>query len=199
MGKARGKVRKADTWKQKQWFAVEAPSIFDNKEICVAPAREIDEIYGRVFETSMFSLTGDFRSAHIKLSFKAYDRKNDIIQTKYIGHDFTRDYLRALVRRGSSLVVGIFNIVTKDRYKLRVTCLIFTQRRAKTHQQKLIRAIMNEVIHAAAEKLDYIEFVQDAVSGEMAQAMFDECKIILPVRKSEIMKIKLLKEPGSEN
>ncbi|MHC1592330.1 MAG: 30S ribosomal protein S3ae [Candidatus Helarchaeales archaeon] len=197
MGKSRRRQKQVDTWKLKQWFTVEAPPYFDNKEICVTPAKEINNVLGRVFETTLYDLTGDFRLAHVKLFFKANDLKNDIVQTKYVGHDFTRDYIRALVRRSTSQITGIFNIQTKDGYKLRVTALIFTQKRCKTHQQKLIRAIMQETILAAAEKLNFIDFVKDAVSGEMAQALAEECKIILPIRKSEVMKIKVLQEPSA--
>jgi len=197
LGKARRRSKPVDTWKQKQWFAVEAPPYFENKEICLTPAREINDVMGRIFETTLYDLTGDFRLAHIKLFFRAFELKNDIVQTKYVGHDYTRDYLRSLVRRSTSQVTGLFNIQTQDGYKLRVTCLIFTQKRCKTHQQKLVRAIMNETINAAAEKLSFIEFIKDAVSGEMAHALSEECKIILPIRKAEVMKIKVVQEPGA--
>ena len=82
MGKARRKVKTVDTWKLKQWYAVEAPAAFENKEICTTPAREANEVLGRVFETTLFDLTGDFRLAHVKLRFKASSLKNDVFMNR---------------------------------------------------------------------------------------------------------------------
>ena len=200
MAKAkRRRSEKAEKWKTKQWFTVLAPDIFgENKEIALAPAQNIEEILGRTFVLTLFDLTGNYKFMHLKLYFRA-DRiqGSDKIMTKFIGHDIARDYLRSLVRRSTTRIDGILNIKTKDGYQLRIFALMFTQRRIKRSQQDAIRSIMFEQISLAAEQFTFNEFVNEAVMGKMAEVLHDQCKLIVPIRKAEIMKIKVTGEPAT--
>ncbi|NHI93953.1 MAG: 30S ribosomal protein S3ae [Candidatus Lokiarchaeota archaeon] len=194
-GRKRGREKTTDKWKTKQWFVVEAPKIFENKEIAVAPAQQIEEILGRTFVTTLFDLTGNYKFMHLKLFFRAQEIKAGKIQTKYIGHDIARDYLRSLVRRSTTRIDGILNLKTKDGYLLRIFALMFTQRRIKRSQQDAIRAIMFDQIKLAAEQFNFDEFINEAVSGKMAEVLLDQCKLVVPIRSAEIMKIKVVQDP----
>ncbi len=182
-------------FKTKTWFYIEAPDNFGNKEIGVTPAFEDKYLKDRVFETTLYDITGDFNHTHITLKFKFKEiGPSNKIKTMFIGCDFTRDYLRSLVRRTTSRIDGIFNIQTKDGYLIRVTTLVFTQRRAKTNQQKTIRIIMKEILENAAKE-NFEKFSYDAVYGNIAKEISQRCEKIFPVRRSEVMKIKLVKVP----
>ncbi|MHA1784390.1 MAG: 30S ribosomal protein S3ae [Candidatus Helarchaeota archaeon] len=196
--KKRGREKPTDTWKTKQWFVVEAPPIFQNKEIALAPAQKIEDIIGRTFTVTLFELTGNYKFMHLKLFFRAHDIKAGKIQTKYIGHDIARDYLRSLVRRSTTRIDGILNLKTKDGYGLRIFALMFTQRRIKRSQQDAIRSIMFEQMQLAANQFSFEEFINEAVMGKMADVLYDQCKLIVPIRNAEIMKIKVVSEPIAE-
>jgi len=189
-----------DRWKDKNWFTVYSPKYFGNIQIAEIPSSE--DVLNRVVETTLYDITNDFSQTYIKLFFKIDQIEGNNAYTKFHGHDFTRDYLRSLVRRTTSQVKGIFNINVKsdmnsdsETYKIRVTCLVFTQKRAKTSQQKAIREIMKEVIEEKAQKLSFIEFVQECVLGKIGSEIYNQARVIVPIRKSEIMKTKIITEP----
>jgi small subunit ribosomal protein S3Ae len=99
------------------------------------------------------------------------------------------------VRRGSSRIAGIFDITTRDGYTLRVTSIAFSVGRARTSQKKIIRSIMRDVAERKGKDLKFDSFVQEAVLGKIGSEIYNEAKKTLPLRKCEIVKTKLLKEP----
>ncbi|MCS7386423.1 MAG: 30S ribosomal protein S3ae [Candidatus Methanomethylicota archaeon] len=188
--------RARDKWRMKKWFTVLASNAFGNAEIARIPADDPAKLYGRVVETSLSDLTGDFSLLHIKLYFQIMEIEGDVAKTIFKGHDLTRDYLRSLIRRGSSRVDGIFKVTTKDGYTLRVSAIALTRHRAKTSQERAIRKIMREVIEAKAQQLSFDEFVQQAVLGKIASEIYNAARKIYPLRKVEVRKSKLLTLPS---
>lgn len=181
-----------DTWREKQWYTIIAPPYFGNIEAGETLANESQKLIGRVVETTLYDITGDFSLIHVKMFFKIIDVKGDKAYTEFKGHDLTRDYLRSLVRRGSSRVDGIFDVETKDGRILRISVVAFTNNRAKTSQEKLIRKIMRDIILEKAGQLNYGEFVQELVLGKIASEIYNEAKKVTPLRKCEVRKSKLL-------
>ncbi|MHA1299574.1 MAG: 30S ribosomal protein S3ae [Candidatus Helarchaeota archaeon] len=197
-GRRREKKSAGDKFKNKVWYKIQTPKVFGNKEIGSTPVFEDKKssLNERVFETTLYDLTGDFNHIHVILKFKYKELgAANTINTMFWGCDFTRDYLRSLVRRTTTRIDGIFNLITKDGYFIRVTALVITQRRAKTNQQKEIRAIMKEIFENAAKNLDFSEFSYNAVYGNIAKEIYQRCEKIYPIRRSEVMKIKLVKLP----
>lgn len=185
-----------DTWKSKIWYAILSPDAFGGKEIGKTPAFGDDYVSNRIFETTLFDLTSDFNHTHIILKFRFKELvESNTIKTMFVGCDFTRDYLRSLVRRTTSRIDSIFNVTTKDGYFLRIEAIVLTQRRAKTGQRKIVRQIMNEITTNAANSLSFSEFAYNSVYGNIAKEITEQSNKILPIRRSEIMKIKLLKMP----
>ena len=204
----RGKRRKGsdqsiDKWKNKAWVTVYTPKYFGQVEIAEIPANDVSAVEGRVVETTLYDITNDYAQTHIKLFFKINEVQGNNAFTKFWGQDFTRDYLRSLVRRTTSQIKTIININVKSNsdspeniYKVRVTAVVFTQKRIKTSQQKAIRRIVNEVITEKAETLSFIEFIQECVLGKIGTEIYKKAQIIVPIRKSEILKTKIVKEPA---
>jgi len=187
-----------DKWKNKKWYSVYTPKYFGNVHIAEIPSS--GDVVGRTIEATLYDITNDFSQTHIKLYFKINKVEGNVAHTKFWGHDFTRDYLRSLVRRTTSRIDGIFNVSVKadnspDYYKIRVNAVVFTQKRAKTSQQKAIRAIMRRIIEEKAKNLTFIEFIQECVLGKIGSEIYNEAKVIYPIRKSEIMKTKIISEP----
>jgi small subunit ribosomal protein S3Ae len=190
-----------DRWKDKNWFTVYSPKYFGNVHIAEIPSSE--DVLNRVVETTLYDITNDFSQTYIKLFFKVDQIDGSNAYTKFHGHDFTRDYLRSLVRRTTSQIKGIFNVNVKPDmnsdlpYKIRVTSLVFTQKRAKTSQQRAVRVVMKHVIEEKAQKLNFIEFVQECVLGKIGSEIYNQARVIVPIRKSEIMKTKIVTEPAA--
>ncbi|WP_461862714.1 30S ribosomal protein S3ae [Thermococcus sp.] len=200
MAKANPRKRAAatkDKWKMKEWFVVYAPEFFGSKEIGLTPADEPEKVIGRVIETTLKDLTGDFTKGQVKLYFKIYDVKGQNAYTKFRGHNLSRSYIRSLVRRRTTRIDGIFNVTTKDGYKLRVMGMVIAIRRIQTSQERAIRDIMRDIIYKKAEELPYTQFIIEAVTGKMAAEIAREVRKIYPIKRAEIRKIKVLAEPGA--
>jgi len=184
-----------DKWKMKDWFVIYAPEFFGSKEIGLTPADDPEKVIGRVIETTLRDLTGDFTKSHVKLYFQVYDVKGQNAYTKFKGHTLARSYIRSLVRRRTTRVDGIFNITTKDGYKLRVMGMVIAYRRIQTSQERAIRKIMQDIIYKKAEELNFADFVLQSVNGQIAQEIAKEARKIYPIKRAEVRKIKVLAEP----
>ncbi|MEM2876328.1 MAG: 30S ribosomal protein S3ae [Candidatus Bathyarchaeia archaeon] len=187
--------RVRDKWRSKDWYTIVSPEYFGGVELGSVPADEESKLIGRSIETTLYSITGDFSHQHIKLNFQVNKVDEKRATTIFKGHEYSRDYLRSLVRRRTSCVDGIFDVTTKDGYKIRVSVCGFTLARIKTSQQKAIRRTMKEIIEKRGSELDFNQFVHEMVLGKIASDIYNEAKNICPLRHIGIRKSKLISIP----
>ena len=184
------KVR--DKWRSKAWYTVVAPPYFGNVELGAIPADEQEKLVGRVVEATLYEITGDFAHQYLKIYFQITSVEGKTARTMFKGHEYSRDYLRSLVRRRTTKVDGIFNVTTKDGYRLRVAVCAFTLSRIKTSQEQAIRKIMTKIVEERSKALTMDQFVQEMVLGKIASDIYNEAKKIVPLRHVGIRKSKLL-------
>lgn len=184
------KVR--DKWRSKAWYTVLAPPYFGNVELGAVPADEQEKLIGRVIDSTLYDITNDFAHQYLKMFFQITEVDGKTAKTMFKGHEYSRDYLRSLVRRRTTKVDGLFNITTKDGYKLRVAASAFTLSRIKTSQEKAVRTIMEKIIREKASNLTLDQFAQEMVLGKIASDVYNEAKKIVPLRHVGIRKSKLV-------
>ncbi|MDH5769831.1 MAG: 30S ribosomal protein S3ae [Candidatus Bathyarchaeota archaeon] len=190
------KTRKiSDKWRMKDWYTLYGPSYFGGSELGLAPTADPQGLIGRVVEKTLYEITGDFSQQHIKLYFQVTDLKGDKAETIFKGHKYSEDYLRSLVRRGSTRIDGIFDVSTKDGYKLRVSVVAFSISRVKAAQTSAIRAVMKKILVEKAGTLDFDQFIQEVILGKIASDIYNEAKKTLPIRHIGIRKSKLIATP----
>ena len=187
-----------DKWRNKTWYEVHAPSYFENVEIAISPSMDEKSIIGRVFETTLYDITDDFTKSHITLKFQVNEVKGDKAYTIFKGHEITRDYLRSMVRRGTSRINGIFTVTTQDGYRLRLTTVVFTFSRGKTSQQKTMRKMMADTITEYAKELTFEQFIDEEVNGGLSEKIVEVVKKIMPVRRVELVKSRLTSIPKTK-
>lgn len=188
--KARRRVR--DTWKEKDWYTVKTPILFDEKEIGETPARDEELLIGRGVEVTMRELTGDFSKQYIKLRFEIDNVTGDVANTKFTGHKTTTDYVRSMIRRGTSRIDASSVVETKDGRKIKLHVLAVTTRRAKSSQQKYMREVITELLEQTADERTFNELVQSAVDGKLASEIYHKSKKIYPLKRVEVIKSKVL-------
>lgn len=193
MAKARRR-RVRDTWKEKRWYKIMTPTEFGDAEIGTTPARDPDMLVKRTVESSMRELTGDFSKQYVKLYFQINNVAGDTANTKFVGHHVTTDYVRSMIRRGTSRIDTITDIKTKEGYTVNVHILAITVKRAKSSQQKFIRETMGRLIQDAVEGKTFPEFVEAVVSGKMASTIYHETKKIYPLKRVEIIKTQVVED-----
>ena len=188
--KQRRRVR--DTWKEKSWYTIKTPVAFGDKEIGTTPARDPELVYGRTVEVTMRELTGDFSKQYIKLQFEVDDVNGNIANTKFTGHKTTTDYVRSMIRRGTSRIDAPIIVTTQDERKLKLHVLAVTTRRAKSSQQKYMRETINELVTKVASEKTFDELVENSVNGRLASEIYHKAKKIYPLKRVEIIKSKVL-------
>jgi len=185
-----------DKWRGKSWYMVVAPSFFGNIELGSIPAQEDTQLIGRVVEATLYDITGDFSHHYLKMFFQINEIDGKSAKTLFKGHEYSRDYLRSLVRRRTTKVDGLFNLVTKDGYKLRISVSALTLSRIKTSQEKIIRNMMEKTIKEKAAALSLDQFVQEMVLGKIASDIYNQAKLVAPLRHVGIRKSKLVAAPA---
>lgn len=185
-----------DKWKLKKWYTIVAPPVFGEAPVGTTPADDPNKLIGRVIETTLYDITGDYMQVHIKLRFQIIEVDGNTAKTRFKGHELARDYIKVLTRRKSSKIQGIFNVETKDGYGLRVTVMVFTSYRCKTSQKRAIRKIMKEIVEKTASEQTFDEFIQSMIFDKISNEIFEKAKKIYPIRKVEVYKSKLLTIPG---
>jgi small subunit ribosomal protein S3Ae len=185
-----------DKWRSKAWYMVVAPPFFGNVELGTLPAEETEQLMGRVVEATLYDITSDFSHQYLKMFFQINEVDGKTAHTLFKGHEYSRDYLRSLVRRRTTKVDGLFNLITKDGYKLRVAVSALTLSRIKTSQEKLIRNMMEKIINEKAAALTMDQFVQEMVLGKIASDVYNQAKKVAPLRHVGIRKSKLIAQPA---
>ena len=173
-----------------------APPYFGNIELGSVPAEEESRLIGRVAEATLYDITGDFSHQNLKMFFQVNAIEGKTARTLFKGHEYSRDYLRSLVRRRTTKIDGLFNLTTKDGYKLRIAVSALTLSRIKTSQEKTIRKIMDKNIKEKAAALSLDQFVQEMVLGKIASDIYNESKLVAPLRHVGIRKSKLIGQPA---
>jgi len=195
MAKARRR-RVRDTWKEKQWYKIMTPKEFGDAEIGTTPARDPDMLVKRRVESSMRELTGDFSKQYVKLYFQINNVAGDTANTKFVGHHVTTDYVRSMIRRGTSRIDTMVDVTTNEGYKVNVHIIAITVKRAKSSQQKFIRETMGNLVQQAVDGKTFPEVVEAVISGKMASSIYHETKKIYPLKRVEIIKTQVIEEPA---
>jgi len=191
----RGRRRVRDKWRNKAWYTVVTPNYFGNVELGAVPSDDPKKLIGRVVDATLYDITNDFAHQYLKMYFQIIEVDGKTAKTVFKGHEYSRDYLRSLVRRRTTRVDVVLNVTTKNGYKLRVAVCAFTLNRVKTSQEIAIRSIMRRIVTEKAVVLTFDQFVQEVVLGKIASDIYNEAKKVAPLRHVGIRKSKLLFQP----
>lgn len=193
---ARQAARKVkDKWKSKQWYTIRAPSIFNEAEIGETLADEEAKVEGRIAEATLQDVTGDFSKQHVKCYFKIRGTRGTDAVTTFDGHDLTSDYVRRLVRRSHSKIDVVHDITTSDGFTVRLKPMIVSERRNQQAQASEIRKRARQVCEDASDGT-FNDVVQGILEGDIAKEIYEQARLILPLKRVEIRKSEVIAEPS---
>lgn len=190
------KKRVRDKWRDKDWYTIVAPPYFGGTELGSVPSDDPSRLVGRVVDATLYDLTNDFAHQYLKMFFQVSEVEDKTARTIFKGHEYSRDYLRSLVRRKTTRIDTILSITTKDGFQLRLAVCAFTLARIRTTQEHTIRALMMRIVEEKAKTLTFDQFVQEVVLGKIASDVYNEAKKVAPMRHAGIRKSKLVAQPG---
>ncbi|QSG14035.1 30S ribosomal protein S3ae [Halapricum desulfuricans] len=180
---------------QKRWYTVLAPEQFGREELGSTPATEVEQLYDRQIETTLGELRSDASENNTKLTFKINDVGSDTAYTEFIKHELTRDYMRSLVRRGSSKIEAFITVLTTDDYRVQIQPVALTTKSADESQEKAIRRTMIDMVEETAVDHTFEDLIDTVVEGRLSSAIYNEAKTIYPLRRVEIQKARLVARP----
>ena len=185
-----------DKWRAKAWYTILSPNYFGSVELGTVPADDQSKLVGRIIDSTLYDITNDFQHQYLKMYFQVVEVDEKTAKTVFKGHEYSRDYLRSLVRRRTTRVDSLINVTTKDGYKLRLAVSVFTLSRIKTSQENSMRKLMMRIIKEKSQALNFDQFVQEVVLGKIASDIYNEAKKIAPIRHVGIRKSKLIQQPA---
>jgi len=182
--------RRVEGWKAKNWYKVYAPEYFERAYLGETIAADPEKVQGRVMRTTLGEITQDYSKQNTKMAFKVVNVAGDAAYTEFVGHEVTKDYLRAMVKRRTSRIDSLVLLTTKEGRKIRVTATCFTISRADLSQAKAIRQTITDYLVAKSKMLTYDQFVREMVLGDISREVFKIVKKIYPTRRVEVIKSK---------
>jgi small subunit ribosomal protein S3Ae len=185
-----------DKWRRKEWYDIILPRYFGETKVGETPSDDSDKVMGRVFETTLASITGDFSQEYIKMYFQVNEIEDHTARTVFKGHEYLRDYLRSLVQRRSTKVDGFFTVNTIDDHKVKIVVTAMTTTRIQTSKEYDIRKIMEEVVKEKAETLSYDQLAHEMVLGKLASDVYNQARKVTALRHVGVRKSELLSLPN---
>jgi len=196
---ARRKGRVKDKWREKRWVSVIAPDSFNNIPIAYVPITDDENAVGRVLEVTLFDiLKGDPSQHQYKIYFQIDKVDGDKASTIFKRYEYSKEFLRSLVRRGSSKINFIIDIKTKDGYVFRIKVLALTHRQLNTSRQHALRVIARDVINKTIPEMTIDQFVQATCYSKINSDIMAAFKKVIKVRHVGLEKVKLIRTADKE-
>lgn len=190
--------KSVDKWSLKSLYTILSPEDLDlgpgSKGAPVGETMGADEelLKGRILEVPLSDLAHKFSLIYSKVQFKVIEVVGGNAKTKFVGHSFASDYVRSLVKRRRTRIDWIGVIRTKDDVDIRLTVTALTMRRAKTSRKHSVRLALEELILKVASEMNFNEFVNYMLVGNLNAELFEVCRKIYPTAQVEVQKSKVL-------
>ena len=196
---ARRKGRVKDKWREKKWVTVSAPDSFNNVPIAYVPITDDENAVGRVLEVTLYDiLKGDPSQHQYKIYFQINKVEEDKATTIFKRYEYSKEFLRSLVRRGSSKINFIIDIKTKDGYVFRIKILALTHRQLNTSRKHALRLIASDVINNTIPQMTIDQFVQATCYSKINSDIMAAFKKVIRVRHVGLEKVKLIRTAEKE-
>ena len=196
---ARRKGRTKDKWREKRWITVNAPESFNVVPIAYIPITDDEKAIGRVLEVTLYDiLKGDPSQHQFKMYFQIDKVNGEKASTIFKRFEYSKEFLRSLVRRGSSKINFIMDIKTKDGYIFRIKVIALTHRQLNTSRKHALRLIIRDVINKTVPEMTVDQFVQATCYSKINSDIMAAFKKIIRVRHVGLEKVKLIRTADKE-
>ena len=202
-----GRVR--DKWRDKQWVVVNKPSGFEPQmAINYIPVTDPTQVKGRTIENTLHDMMKgnpdqSMDQHQIKVFVQIDNITDGVATTIFKGHEYAKEFLRSLIRRGSSMITLIGDYTTIDGHTFRVAMIAFTHRRVNSSKKHEIRLIGQKILSERIPQMTVDQFIQEITgsksedipretNSKLGANVLDEAKKITAIRHLGIKKTKLI-------
>ena len=202
-----GRVR--DKWRDKQWVVVNKPSGFEPQvPINYIPVTDSTRIKGRTIANTLHDMMKgnpdqSMDQHQIKVFIQVDKITDGVATTIFKGHEYAKEFLRSLIRRGSSMVTFTHDYSTIDGHTFRVAIVAFTHRRVNSSKKHEIRLIAQKILSDRIPRMTVDQFIQEITgsrdedtpretNSKLGAVLLEEAKKITAIRHLGIRKTKLI-------
>ncbi len=196
---ARRKTRVKDKWREKRWITVLAPDSFNNVQLAYIPITDDENAVGRVVEVTLHDiLKGDQSQHQYKIFFQINKIQGNSATTIFKKYEYAKEFLRSVVRRGSSKINFIVDAKTKDGFIFRLKLIILTHRQLNTSRKHALRLIAKDIIDKTIPQMTIEQFVQATCYGKINSDIMAATKKLIRIRHVGFEKVKLVRTAEKE-
>jgi small subunit ribosomal protein S3Ae len=172
------------------------------------PVTDPTQIKGRTIENTLHDMMkgnpDQSMDQHQIKVFIQIDKVTDGVATSiFKGHEYAKEFLRSLIRRGSSMVTFTHDYTTIDGHTFRVAMVAFTHRRVNSSKKHEIRLIGQRILSERIPQMTVDQFIQEITgskgedipretNSKLGGNVLDEAKKITAIRHLGIRKTKLV-------
>ncbi|MEX0639599.1 MAG: 30S ribosomal protein S3ae [Nitrosopumilaceae archaeon] len=196
---ARRTTKVKDKWREKRWVNVYAPDSFNNVPIAYIPITDDENAKGRVIEVTLFDiLKGDPSQHQYKMYFQINKVEGEKATTIFKRYEYAKEFLRSLIRRGSSRITFMLEVKTKDGYIFRIKVIALTHRKLNTSRKHAFRLIAKDVMEKTIPQMTIDQFVQATCYGKINSDIMAATKKVIRMRHVGLEKVKLVRTAEAE-
>jgi small subunit ribosomal protein S3Ae len=196
---ARRTTKVKDKWREKRWVNVYAPDSFNNVPIAYIPITDDENAKGRVIEVTLFDiLKGDPSQHQYKMYFQINKVEGEKATTIFKRYEYAKEFLRSLIRRGSSRITFMLEAKTKDGYIFRIKVIALTHRKLNTSRKHAFRLIAKDVMEKTIPQMTIDQFVQATCYGKINSDIMAATKKVIRMRHIGLEKVKLIRTAEAE-
>ncbi|MBI3253819.1 MAG: 30S ribosomal protein S3ae [Nitrosopumilales archaeon] len=193
------KTKVKDKWREKKWITVYAPDSFNNIPIAYIPITDDEHAKGRVIEVTLFDiLKGDPSQYQYKIYFQIDKVEGEKATTIFKRYEYAKEFLRSLIRRGSTKISYITECKTKDGHIFRIKVIALTHKQLNASRMHALRLIARDVMNKTIPQMSIDQFVQATCYGKINSDIMAAAKKVIRIRHVGLEKVKLVRTAEAE-
>ena len=169
--------------KKKEWFVVEAPAIFKNKELGEIPCFEVNKLKGRTLKLNYSALTGNMKDSDKKFILCICDIKSDTAKTEPKKIYYLNGYTQRATRRYATNIPLVRESESKDKKKIISKLHILARKKlARPVRTQLIKR-MEAVLDKKINKVEAHRLFEPNYLEILSKELKKDLKSIYPVHR----------------
>ncbi len=184
-------AKAAERWKQKKWFNLHAPKIFDEAVIGEIPGSDEAVMLGKVIKVNMSWITHRPEHSFVTIALRITDAKGDVAHTDLASIEQTYSYIHSLVKRRQSAIYTVDKLKDKEGKSFILKLLILTANKVATPKKTGIRKIMSEFLAEYSAGTSRDELIKNLLDNKFQSEAVAKITNIAPISRLELKKIVL--------
>lgn len=177
---------------QKNWYEVQAPSIFDEDVVAETPAEKESQVIGRTVKENLNDLMDSTEKYYADVTMKVTDVEGNKAFTEITEMSVSSEYVSRMIREGSDRFDHVIDVRTSDDRKVRVKVVGATLRRTSSKKLTAVRNMIKDTVKEKAGEQTYEELMENIFTDNIQEEFRDEADQIYPFRQLEIRKTELM-------